>query len=238
MRSSRSLAAVPALFSAPSRAFQTIRDTGGWAGAFLLGLALLAAAFAVQLPQTLRYQEEVTRATMEKLDLPEEEIDAAIRSIPDPARLSAGDFAMQVLLPTLVAAPAFFLGALLFHVLASAFGAEPRFSQTLGLFSLAHLASAAGALAKGALVRASDTIEVTLGPGALVPGVPFESGLGIFLDLFDVFSILNAVLLAIGARVVYDVTSRSSSAIAGTYWTLKAVVVFLLRMTQAWFTGG
>jgi hypothetical protein len=112
---------------------------------------------------------------------------------------------MQVLLPTLVAAPAFFLGALLFHVLASAFGAEPRFSQTLGLFSLAHLASAAGALAKGALVRASDTIEVTLGPGALVPGVPFESGLGIFLDLFDVFSILNAVLLAIGARVVYHV---------------------------------
>ena len=126
MRSSRSLAAVPTLVTAPARAFESIRDRGGWVGAFLLGIAILAAAFAIQLSQTLRYQEEVTRATMEKFDLPEEEVDAAIRNLPDPAHLSAGDLATQVLLPALFAAPAFFLGAFLFHLIAAAVFADEQ----------------------------------------------------------------------------------------------------------------
>ncbi len=206
-------------------------------GAFLLGLALLAAAFAVQLPQSLRYQAEVTQATMEKFDLPQAEIDEAMRRIPDPARLTTGEALKQVMIPVLFAAPVFFLAAVVFHLLARAFGAEPRFTQSLGIFAIAELANSVGALVKGVLIRATDSVEVSLGPGALVPGIEFDSPLGIFLDLFDVFSLLGAALIAIGTRVVLGVSPKTAWTIAGCFWTLRAVVVFLLRLSQTWFTG-
>jgi hypothetical protein len=174
---------------------------------------------------------------MEKFDLPPEQIDEALRRIPDPNRMTTGVALQQVLTPVLFSAPVFFLGALVFHLLARAFGADPRFVASLGVFALAELANAVGALVKGVLVRVSDTIEVTLGPGALVPGVGFDSTLGIFLDLFDVFSIAAAVLLAIGARTVFSVSSKTAGIIAGSFWILRAVVVFLLRLSQTWFTG-
>ncbi len=233
----RSLAAVPHLALSPTNAFTKLRDHGGWIGAFLLGLLILAAAFAVQLPQSLRYQAEMTRATMEKFDLPQEEIDEALRRVPDPSRLSTGEALQQVMIPVLFSAPVFFLGAFVFHLLSRAFGADPRLATSLGVFALAELANAVGALVKGALVRMSDTIEVSLGPGALVPGVRFDSPIGIFLDLFDVFSIATALLLVVGARVVFSVPSKTAWTIAGSFWTLRALVVFLLRLSQTWFTG-
>ncbi len=237
MRSSRSLAAVPALFTSPARAFEQLRANPGWIGAFLLALLLLAAAFAAQLPQTLRYQAQVTRAAMERLGAGDAEIERVVAEIPDAANLDASDLAQQILLPMVLAALPFFVGAFAFHLLARALGAEPAFRATLGVFSLAHLASALGALAKGLLIRASDSIEVTLGPGVLVPGVAFESPLGIFLDLFDVFSLANAALLGIGARVVLGLSPSAARGAAIGFWTLKAVVVFLLRLSQSWFTG-
>lgn len=237
MRTSRSLPAVPLAFGSPTRAFESIRDRGGWVGAFLVGLALLSGAFAIQLPQSLRYQTEVTQATMEKFDLPQADIDEALRRIPDPARLTTGEALQQVLVPVLFAIPMFFLAAFVFHLLARAFGAEPRLVQSLGIFAIAELANSVGALAKGVLVRAADSVEVTLGPGALVPGLEFDSTLGIFLDLFDVFSLVAAALLAIGTRVVLGVSPKTAWTIAGCFWTLRAVVVFLLRLSQTWFTG-
>jgi hypothetical protein len=237
LRTSRSLPAVPLVFVSPTRAFESIRDRGGWIGAFLVGLALMAAAFAVQLPQSLRYQAEVTQATMEKFDLPQAEIDEAMRRIPDPARLTASEAIQQVMMPVLFVAPVFFLAAVVFHLLARAFGAQPRFAQSLGIFAIAELANSVGALVKGVLVRATDSVEVSLGPGSLVPGIEFDSPLGIFLDLFDVFSLLGAALVAIGTRVVLGVSPRTAWVIAASFWTLRAVVVFLLRLSQTWFTG-
>jgi hypothetical protein len=198
---------------------------------------IYAAGFAIQLPQSLRYQREVSRSTMEKFDLPEEDIQEALGRIPKWDDLTAAGFAQQIALPVAFLIPTFFLGAVLFHLLAKAFGVEPRFILSLGIFALAQLASALGALLKGVLARASDSVEVSLSPAALVPGAGFESALGIFLDLFDVFSLLNGVLLGIGARVGYGVTPSTGWGIAAVYWIVKSLVVFLLRVMQSWFSG-
>jgi hypothetical protein len=237
MRASRSLAAIPLLLRSPASAFDAIRERPGWIGAFLLCLALFALAFFVQLPQSLRYQREVTRSTMEKFDVPTEQVEEALAKIPQPGSLSAQDAVQQILLPAVFLLPPFFLGAFVFHLLAKAFGAEPSFKLSLGIFSIAQIVSAIGALAKGALARASDTIEVSLSPAALLPGAGFHSALGIFLDLFDVFSILNLALLAVGAQVGFQVPRHTAWSIAGSYWVLKSLVVFALRLSQSWFAG-
>jgi hypothetical protein len=237
MRISRSLAALPLLLRSPASAFEFLRDRPGWIGALLLSLALYAMSYAIQLPQSLRYQREVTRSTMEKLDIPDDQVEEALRRIPEPGNISASDAAQQILLPVAFLLPIFFLGALTFHLLAKAFGAEPPFKLSLGIYSLAYVASAVGALVKGALARASDTVEVSLSPAAVVPGADFNSALGIFLDLFDVFSILNLVLLAVGAETAFRKPRQTAWSIAGSYWVLKSLVVFALRLSQSWFAG-
>jgi hypothetical protein len=236
MRTSRSLAAVPLLVRSPASAFELLRERPGWIGALLLSLVLLAVAFAVQLPQSLRYQREVTRSTMEKLNLPEAQSEEALRRIPEPGNLSLQEAAQQVLLPVVFLVPVFFLGAFAFHLLAKAFGAEPPFKLSLGIYSVAYVAPAFGALIKGLVARASDTIEVSLSPAALIPG-GFHSALGIFLDLFDVFALLNLALLASGAEIGFRKSRSLAWSIAGSYWILKSFVVFALRLSQSWFAG-
>lgn len=237
MRSSKSLAAAPLLLGAPSRAFEAIRERPGWVGAFLLGLALVTVSTWIQLPQILREQVTATRAVLEKMDMPEEEVAKAIERIPDPDNLSGGEFAQQVLIPVPILVAFFFLGAFVFHLIVRAFGAEPRFPQTLGVYALAALAPSVGAVVKAALVRATDSLQVSLGPGALLPGISFDSPTGIFLDLFDVFSIANAILLAIGARIALGATPSAARGAAIANWTLQSIVVFLLRFLQTWISG-
>lgn len=206
-------------------------------GALLLSLVLFTMAYGVQLQQSLRYQREVTRSTMEKLDVPEKQVEEALRRIPEPGNISTREAAQQILLPIVFLVPFFFLGALTFHLLAKAFGAEPPFKLSLGIFSVAYLPSALGAFLKGIVARASDTIEVSLSPAALLPGAGFHSALGIFLDLFDVFSILNLALLVAGAEIGFRKSRATAWSIAGSYWFLKSFVVFALRLSQSWFAG-
>ena len=174
---------------------------------------------------------------MEKLDVPEKQVEEALHRIPEPGSLSTREAAQQVLLPVVFLLLCFFVGALTFHLLAKAFGAEPPFKLSLAIFSLAYLASALGALLKGIVARASDTIEVALSPAALLPGAGFHSALGIFLDLFDVFSILNLALLAVGAEIGFRKSRATAWTIAGSYWFLKSFIVFALRLSQSWFAG-
>lgn len=232
-----SLSAVPHLLGAPRRAFEIVRDRPGWISAFALGLLIVVASFVVQLPQTLRYQAEVTRATMERFDVPEEEIQKAIDSIPDPQAMSSGDFAEQVGFPSLFLVLPFFLGALVLHLLVKAFGATTPFRSSLGVLSLATLPNSLGALLKSFLARATDTIEVALSPLALFPGIGFHSALGIALDSFDAFSILSGLLVGLGVHTVMGLQTSSARIVALVYWTLGALVVFLLRFSQSWFSG-
>ncbi|HET9888562.1 MAG TPA: YIP1 family protein, partial [bacterium] len=155
MRTSRSLAAVALLVRSPASAFEFLLERPGWMGAFVLSLVLFALAYAVQLPQSLRYQREVTRSTMEKLELPEAQLEEALRRIPEPGNLTAGEAVKQILLPVGFLIPVFFLGAFVFHLAAKAFGADAPFKLSLGIYSVANVASALGALLKGFVARAS-----------------------------------------------------------------------------------
>jgi hypothetical protein len=228
---------IPLLMRSPGEAFGRLAANPQWLGPAILCVLLLGASTWIALPPALEYQIEATRGTMEKFDLGAEATAEALAKIPDPRALTLGDYAENSLLSLATWLPVLAIGMFVFHLLAKAFGTTTRLRDTAALYFLAYVASAAGAVLKSALIRASGTIEVTLGPGILLPGLEYHSTGAILLDLFDVFSLVNLVLLVLGARMVYRATRGMAWTVGGAYWILKALFVFLARLGQAWSSG-
>ncbi len=231
------LSVVPALFGSPSDAFRRLAADPKWIGTAGLLLVIMVLAIWVQLPQQLAMMEENMLASMEKFGLADEAIDEALAGLPDAENLAPGDIAQQLasgIFPVLFAV---FLGGTLFHWIAKIAGATPRWKQSVSIFTLVYVVSALGALAKAGVARASDTMEVTLGPGILFPGLDHYSIPALLLDMFDVFSLLALFLLALGARVAFRVTPGASWGIAGTYWLLKSLFIFAFTAGTAWMMG-
>ena len=231
------LSLVPALFSSPSRAFGRLAADPRWIGNGVLVLVLFALAMWVQLPQQLDLTEEITIASLEKFNAPEEAIDEALARLPDPDDIGPGEVLRQLrnaFIPVLFVV---LIGGSVFHLLARIGGVAARWKMSVSIVTLAYVVSALGALVKAGVVRASDTMQVTMGPGAFVPGLDFHSIPAITLDLFDVFSLWGLYLMATGARVAFRTTPGGAWGIAGTYWILKSLVVFGFRTFTAWMMG-
>jgi hypothetical protein len=231
------LGAVPLLFTRPAEAFAGLRPRPKWIGVLGLIVVLVALSTWIQLAQQLEFGAEITIRTMERFGAPEDAIEETLASLPDPDSLTIGDIAGQVAPAVITIVVVFFVGTAVLHLVAKIAGADPGFRLSLTVYALAFVPLALGVLVKSLLVRASDTMEVTLGPGILFPGLDYNSLPAILLDLLDVFSLWNLVLLAVGARVAYRVSSTAGWGISGTLWVLRSLLVFGGRMFGAWAAG-
>ncbi len=231
------LVVVPDLFGAPARAFARLAGDPKWIGNAALVLLLFAVATLVQLPQQLAMGEDMAIATMEKLNAPEEQIDEALARMPDPEDPEIGAVAQQAATSVLTVGAMMIIGGTLFHLIGRIAGAAAPWKMSMSVYTLVFVISALGAAVKGGVARISDTVEVTLGPGILFPGLDYHSLGAIFLDVFDVFSLWALFLLAMGTRIAFRVSPGASWGIAGTYWILKSSLVFGVRGFTAWMMG-
>jgi hypothetical protein len=231
------LSQVAELARSPAAAFAGIRENPAWLGPVVLCLLLTLLGTWISLPVTLRAEAQATRAIHEKFGLGREALAEALERIPDPEALTFSDVAVRLLMAGLGLAVTLLIAVLVFHFLGRAFGTTARFRHSLALYFLAYVASAVGALFKGVLMVAAGTIDVTLGPGALVPGLEVSSVAGRLLDLADIFSLLNLYLLAVGAEVVYRVGRGVAWGLAGSFCFLKAVLLFTLGLVQTFLAS-
>jgi hypothetical protein len=118
------------------------------------------------------------------------------------------------------------------------FGARTRFSATLGMFCLANVVLALGNVVQAVVVSAADSIEVTLGPGALLPDLDIFSPAGIFLDAFNIFGIWFLFVFVKGLRGVGGLQGGTAWAAGGTYWALRALFLASTKVFVAWSRGG
>lgn len=230
-------AVVPDLILAPRRAFERLAAAPRWIGPMIVGLVLVTVAAWVALPVTLDFSYESAAATLERMGVPEVDRVEALARMPDADDRSPRVLAQHVGGGMVGAAVFAFVGALLLHGIARAAGLAPARRATLALFFGAYVVSALGALVKASLMAAAGTIEVTLGPGALLPDLAYHSVPAILLDLFDVFSLWNLALLGIGAQGMWRVARGTAFGICGTYWILKAVGVAGSRAFASWMLG-
>lgn len=224
------------LVRSPTVAFGALAIHPFWIPSLLVCVLLLGAGQGVQYQESLRFGREVQESALQRFDLPEEDVEAAMAALPDPENLTAADYAKGVgqgVLSTLVFG---FLGAVLLHLGVKVAGGDPAFGGSLALFFLAWTVSCVGVLAHGLLASLSGTLEVAFSP-ALIPGVDFHSWTGIFLDLFDVFSLLNLWFLLLGVMAVHGLSRGTARWVCGSYWVFKALLVFSSRAATAWMQG-
>jgi hypothetical protein len=231
------LGAIPVLLSSPVAAYERLRANPQWLG--LLVFCAVAAGIAawISLPQALEAETAIMLDAVERFDLPPEQVDQMLADQPDPDDISAWEITQRVGGATLATVVVLLVGLAVFHLITRISGPEPTFRQSGAIFFLAAVASAGGSLLKGVLMRVSDTIDVTLGPGALIPGLDPASLPAAFLNLFDVFSLLNLWLLMTGIVVVLGVARGTAWAISGAYWILKSIVVFSMMLFRIWISG-
>lgn len=228
----------PDLLWAPAAAFGRLAAAPRWVGPFLVVLLLHALGAWTALPTLLELQIDSAESMMDRLNLPDEEREKALADLPDPDDRSAGVVLRNVGSSVLGVAALGLAGAGLVHLLVRVLGHAGTFRMALALFWAAAVASALGALVKYGLMQAAGTMEVTLGPGALFPDLPYHSAPAILLDLLDVFSLWNLALLGIGASVMYRIPRGAAFTVAGIYWLVKAVFTGGSRFFLAWMMGG
>ncbi|MBZ0269148.1 YIP1 family protein [bacterium] len=225
-------------FSASARAFRDLAAAprGAWIGPLILCSLLAMASSWIMLPEVLESSYTTSLTMMEKLGVPEAEMDEALERIPlEPDR----GVMIQSVYSRLVLTPLFLLlGAAFVHLVSRMFGSESRFGPTFGMYSVAAVVPAVGSVVQAAVVAASDTVEVTLGPGALLPDVDYFSPLGIFLDLFNVFSIWHLIVLVTGISVVTRVQRGTGWSVGLSYWVVVSLVVAAMKGAVLWSRGG
>jgi hypothetical protein len=181
--------------------------------------------------------QTTTETALDRLGLPEADRERALAELPAPDDRSAGVLAQYLGGGVGTVAVFGFLGVVLLHWIARLAGRPAAFRASLALFWPAFALSSVGSLVKAALMAGSGTVEVTLGPGALFPDLAYHSPGAIFLDLFDLFSVWNLVVLVLGAERIYGVTRGGALGICGSYWGIKALLVAGTRLFAAWMVG-
>lgn len=230
------LAVVPAVLVSPESAFRRLARDPQWIGAFLLVAVLVAIGAWIALPATLEFSAETAEGTMARLGLSEEQRAEALAGMPGPDDRSPGVLFQNVGGSAIAVIVFGFAGAGILHAIARIAGRSPTFRQTLALFAAGYVVTGLGALTKSALIAASGTVEVTLGPGAVLD-LPFHSVPAILLDLFDVFSLWNLAVLTIGGAVLWGASRKSAFAVCGTFWLVKAFFTVAGRLAGAWMMG-
>lgn len=228
------LANIAPLITSPTQAFQRLAERPGraWVGPMIVSAILITLGAWIMLPQLLPLSYDSAAALMERMGVPEEEMEKALSTMP--LEPNATVIATQVL-PTLLYVPILMLlGTAFVHLALRVLGGTIRFSESLGMFSLAYVVWALGGLVRGALAAAAGSVEVTLGPGALLPGVEYLSPLGIFLDLFDAFGIWQVFVLVTGISVVARVSRGMAWGVALGYWVIRSGLLASSKVFMMW----
>lgn len=231
------LAAVPELLWAPARAFARLAATPAWVGLLALYALLYAGGSAIALRATQDFQIESTERMLDRMNVPDDARADALSKLPEPGDTSAPVLFKSLGGAALGAAIAGLVGALVILALLRIMGHTLGFTRVLALFFGAGVATGLGALIRGAVMAAAGTVEISLGPGALFPDLPFHSPLAILLDQFDPFSLWNVALLGIGLGVMNRMGRGAAFGIAGTYWIAKGVLLGGLRLGVSWMMG-
>jgi len=124
-----------------------------------------------------------------------------------------------------------FLMALILHLLMKMLGGKGRFRHARAVVAWAMLISTLGSLLKLPLMIAKDTAIVETGPSLFFKSLEPSDTLFKLLSGFDIFTIWGMAVTAIGAAVVYRVST-------GKAWVAVAILWILVILLMTLSPGG
>jgi len=124
-----------------------------------------------------------------------------------------------------------FLMALVLHLLMKMLGGKGRFRHARAVVAWSMLISTLGSLVKLPLMIAKDSMIVETGPSLFFKALEPSDRLFKLLSSFDIFIIWGMVVTAIGAAVVYRVSTGKS-------WVAVAILWILVILLTTFMPGG
>lgn len=224
------------VISAPRAAFEALARDPQWVGPTLISLVIAVVGAFLMLPVGLSMQEELTIASLEKFDAPDEIVDEALAELPDPENPGGGFYAQQMSGPIIATVFGLLFGALVVMLGAKFAGGGQGYRANLSLVAVANVIASIGFLVKAAVTAMTGTYEVSLGLPALL-GLEFHSLPAIVLDLLDPFFVWHFFVLGIGVSVVNRLSQGAGNGVAFAWWALSLLPVLAMRLYFAWILG-
>ncbi|MEZ5065517.1 MAG: YIP1 family protein [bacterium] len=223
---------------APTAAFRAVAADGLWVGPVLLCFLFALIGGWIALPVSLDFGREMAIASMERFGAPEEAIDEALAKMPDPDDRSFKVVAQNV--GGTVFTPIFgiLFGAIVIHLGSRFLGSRQGFRFSLAAAATAMVVAMLGSLVKSIVMAMSGTVEVSLGPAALIPDLDFYSKGAALLEILDPFAIWFLVVSAIGVSVVHRLSRGGGFGIAFVWWILGMIPVIGMRLFLSWTMSG
>ncbi len=217
------------IFYAPTEAFAAFSQKPG----ILMPLIVLILVSFIMVGLTTPYQARAQYDMMKQSTvLPQEALDRMGEDAENPNFIKGGGFgAIFVLFASMISAlVVWFVGSFFF-------GGTAKFTAVWGVGLLATLIPMAGGLLRMPMVIAKDSILVSYGLAAFMPGGDFTSILFSFLYYFDAFAIWSLIVAGIGYATVFGFSRGKGIATSAIVSLLFIVLLISLSVVGMSFAG-
>lgn len=189
---------IAGVFTGPGAAFAAFNQKPRIWAVLIIGVILGAAAAGLQMPYSARVQYDIIS---QSTTLPPQAIEKMRTDAENPSVIKGAIVGgiMLVIMGLIGALLAWGIGSFIM-------GGNSTFKKTWGVTLLGGLIMAVGGLVKMPLVMAKNSMYVSLGPAALMPGKDFTSVFYMLAYYFDAFMIWALIVIGIGYAVVFNIS--------------------------------
>ncbi len=211
------LARISGIFFEPKKVFTFLNSKPSWFGAFLLVLLIGVVVAQITLPQNLSLQKEIvsqstrissTPGVLEKMT----EITTGKR-----IQTAIGEVIRVLIGLILLTSFVYFLCNIIL-------GGDSSYKKVLSIVTYTSFVPTLGAILKTPLILAKNSADVQTSLALLMPGGDFTKIRYMLLGAFEVFSIWQIILIAIGITVLYKFSMTKAFIATFIGW---AILVFI-----------
>jgi hypothetical protein len=205
------------VFFTPKEAFEAIDRKPDWVAPLLVIIILTLVFSMITMPITMPEQMEKQREKMEERGMSDDQIDQA---------MATGEKMGKIMAPVgvLVGVPVVLLFfALIFWFVGNVvLGGQTNYKRMFSVYTYSSLIGTAGFMLTTLLILMRKSADVHFSLALLLPQEQSETALYQFLKGFNLFSIWQYAVLAIGFAVIYKFSMKKSG------WTMA--VMFLITV--------
>jgi len=204
------------VFLAPTKAFEAFKQKPNWLVPLIIIMVLSAATAGIAYKQNAMGQWDMMKTSTTLPDQVKANMERDARN-PNPTGAIIGGAVTFPIITLIVALIAWGLGSFVFGA------KDVKYSHVWGAVMMANLIPIAGGLLRSFLIVAKDSMWVSLGPAALMPGKTFTSLLYGILYMTDVFSIWGIIVSGIAFSAVFGLSRGKGMTIS--------IILFLFGLT-------
>lgn len=211
------------IFFSPAKVFQSLKEKPSWALPLVIVLIFIALTAVVTVISTkdvaMAKQEEV----LKERGMSDEQIQQAKVFLTGPLPAVFGAIGAIIVTGVIL-----LIFALLLNVLVPAFGGVGSFARVFSVVSHSALVMVPGNIIRLLLILVTKSISATTSLAAFTPNLARNSVIFQILASFDLFTIWEMILVAMGIRIVNDLKKNNAYLLVLGIWVGSIILSIVL----------